>query len=129
MVRFLRRFFTSKTPRNARLFAGFSARGARMSHKVRTDKDFIKDFKVLVGKAGLPAAKMKRVTNHSFRAGGATDNFVAGVSAEVIKAQGGWTTYCFLIYCRPTAEHKWRVAATLMAAMRLARRPARSDFE
>ena len=30
MVRFLRRFFTSKTPRDARLFAGFSARGARM---------------------------------------------------------------------------------------------------
>ena len=58
-----------------------------------------------------------RVTNHSFRAGGATDCFVGGLSAEFIKAQGGWKTYCFRIYVRPAAQHRWRVAAQLMASV------------
>ena len=60
----------------------------------------------------------KRVTNHSFRAGGATDYFVAGLSAELIKQQGGWAGYTFLIYVRPAKEHKWRVAASLLTALR-----------
>ena len=106
---------------DATLFFAFSAKGHPLRHKVSSDKDFIKRFKPLVIAAGMPAADQKRVSNHSFRAGGATDYFVAGMSAEAIKAQGGWTTYCFLIYVRSAAEHVWRVAAQMLKAIRHAR--------
>ena len=122
MVEYINRFHTGGG--DAVLFFDFDALGRPQRHRRRSDKQFMRRFKPLVLTAGLPPADAKRVTNHSFRAGGATDYFVAGMSAEAIKAQGGWTTYCFLIYVRPAAEHIWRVAARMVSAIRSARQPA-----
>ena len=71
-------------------------------------------------RVGMADSDLQRVSNHSFRAGGATDYFVSGLSAERIKLQGGWSTYCFLIYVRPADEHRWRVASALLGALRRA---------
>ena len=120
MIEYINRFHADGNG-DATLFFAISASGHPLRHKRSDDKTFLKRFKPLVIAAGMPAKDQKRVSNHSFRAGGATDYFVAGMSAEAIKAQGGWTTYCFLIYVRPAAEHIWRVAAQMLKAIRHAR--------
>ena len=120
MVEYISRFHSGGGG-DARLFFDISDAGFPLRHRARSDKDFMNVFKPLVASVGLPPKDVKRVTNHSFRAGGATDYFVSGMSAESIKAQGGWTTYCFLIYVRPAAEHIWRVAARMVTALSGAR--------
>ena len=91
--------------------------------KPQTDKDFIGLFKEQLSAAGMGDAELKQVSNHSFRAGGATDCFVAGLTAEMIKQIGGWRTYSFLVYIRPAGDHKYKVAARFMQALRAARAP------
>ena len=89
--------------------------------KPASDAYFIKRLKAKLRAAGMSKADMQRVSNHSLRAGGATDFSVAGLSHEAIKAQGGWTSYCFLLYVRPAKEHRWRVAVDIMRAVSVAR--------
>ena len=97
-----------------------SIRQAAARPGAKTDVGFIKDVKALMRRAGMPMAH--RITNHSFRGGGATDWSCAGMAAEFIMRQGGWTSMCFLIYIRPSGEHAWRTASALIKAAASLRR-------
>ena len=52
--------------------------------------------------AGVP--HHKKVMPHSFRIGGATALFAAGVTAEEIKTMGRWSSDVYRIYCRLSKE-------------------------
>jgi len=47
---------------------------------------------------------LDHVSGHSFRIGGAVALLLAGVSAEVVAATGGWTSLAFLLYWRRMEE-------------------------
>ena len=69
------------------------------------DKTFIKSVRPILAAAGMTDADVKRFSSHSLRAGGATDLSVANMSQDFIRAQGGWTSDCFMIYVRPQTFH------------------------
>ena len=124
MVKYINRFHGGRKG-DCALFFRFHGRGANarpMRHRPASDKYFIEALKGALSSARfLTPAELRKVSNHSLRAGGATDFFVNGVSAELIRAQGGWRTFCFLVYVRPAREHRWKVAAQMVQALRAAR--------
>jgi integrase len=68
-------------------------------------------------KAVGAALKLKGVTTHSLRAGGATDLLQGGASFEAVQRAGRWTSFCFLIYNRPSpAEITAQLAAAFLAS-------------
>ena len=79
------------------------------------DKVFIKTVRPLLLAAGMHDDDVKRFTSHSLRAGGATDNSVANMSQDFIRAQGGWTSDCFMIYVRPQTFHSHFTAQRIAA--------------
>ena len=66
----------------------------------------------------MPPRDLRRVSNHSFRAGGATDWSIGGMGDEFIKQQGGWSGPTYRIYVRPMAHHAFRTAARMLDASR-----------
>ena len=124
MVKYINRFH-SKQRGDCVLFFEFHGKGKNatpLRHKPSSDKSFMKALKAALETTKLLSPdELRRVSNHSLRAGGATDFFVNGVTAELIRAQGGWRTFCFLIYVRPQREHRWKVAAQMVSALRSAR--------
>ena len=81
------------------------------------DAEFVRAFRSRLVIAGMPDAKLRRVTNHSFRAGGATDWSVGGLSEMEIAAQGGWTSRALRVYIRPQEHHAHGRAVRIQAAM------------
>lgn len=61
---------------------------------------------------GLDASKFSA---HSFRRGGASFAFEAGVPAELIKVQGDWQSDAYLVYLEMTDTQK-QAAVTRMAS-------------
>jgi integrase len=53
-------------------------------------------MKQLMAKIGVPAAS---ISGHSLRRGGATYAYQSGVDGRSIKAQGDWSSECWMIYC------------------------------
>jgi hypothetical protein len=58
--------------------------------------------------AGVP--HHEKVMPHSFRIGGATALFAAGVTAEEIKTMGRWSSDVYRIYCRLSKERLLRLS-------------------
>lgn len=124
MIAFIDRFHAGATGERVLFFQFSGAKGKRraLKHRPANDKYFLKGLKQSLERvSAFTADKLKKISNHSLRAGGATDFFVSGVTAELIRAQGGWRTFCFLIYVRPQREHRWKVAAQMVQALRAAR--------
>ena len=69
------------------------------------DAEFVRAFRSRLVIAGMPDGQLKKVTNHSFRAGGATDWSVGGLSEMEIAAQGGWASRALRVYIRPQEHH------------------------
>ena len=82
--------------------------------KASTDAQFISMTKQMLEEVGMKPEDLRHITNHSLRAGGATDWSSAGMSDTFIGDQGGWTSRCFRIYIRPTAVHCWSSAVTMI---------------
>lgn len=116
MFAYLKRFFDDDSPASAILFPAIDSNGWKRRKRANSDADFIKQFKPYLKQAGMEGTHLRRVTNHSFRAGGATDWTVAGMGADFVKQQGGWTSSCYMIYVRPTAVHCWTQAVRLIKA-------------
>ena len=120
MVAYINRFHGDSTTEQ-RLFFEFEGAGHKaipLRHRASSDKRFMSGLKAALKRSQWSSAEeLSRVTNHSLRAGGCTDMFVAGLPAELIRAIGGWATFCFLIYVRPQKDHKWKVAAQLVQAV------------
>ena len=98
------------------------ASGAIDGDATTTDAQFIRFFVAQCRTAGMDDAARKKVTNHSFRAGGATDASVGGASETEIAAQGGWTSRALRRYIRPQAHHARTRAVRMSAAFRSALR-------
>lgn len=90
--------------------------------KTTTDAQFARKFCALCKVAGMGDTALKKVTNHSFRAGGATDASVGGATETEIAAQGGWTSRALRCYIRPQAHHSRTRAVRMMAAIHAALR-------
>ena len=63
----------------------------------------------------MSGAELAKVSNHSLRAGGATDWSVV-MPADFIGAQGGWTSWTYIIYIRPSTQHRRRTAQAMAGA-------------
>ena len=50
--------------------------------------------------AGLADDVVKRITGHSFRAGGATDYLLAGTPSIWVQQQGRWKSDAYMLYLR-----------------------------
>jgi integrase len=87
-----------------------------------SDAQFVRLVVAQCKVAGMTGADSARVSNHSFRAGGATDASVGGCSEADIGAQGGWTSRSLRGYIRPQAHHARGRAVRLQAAVRAALR-------
>ena len=98
------------------LFPLITGAGVVDESKPATAGMFIKEFVRRLRYSGMTVAKCKRVSNHSFRAGGATDWSASGMSDTFIAQQGGWTTDCFRRYIRPTRLHRLTQAARALRA-------------
>ena len=107
----------SSAPPSAILFPIIDQTSGRLlESQTASDARFIKEFKCRVEAAGMKPKDAKNVSNHSFRAGGATDWSTGGMDENFVQAQGGWTSRCFRIYIRPATHHFFRTAARLVAA-------------
>jgi hypothetical protein len=56
----------------------------------------VSGMKQLMTRIGVPASS---VSGHSLRRGGATFAYQSGVDGKSIKAQGDWSSDCWMIYC------------------------------
>lgn len=88
--------------------------GARSLRPLRYDA-FIARFKSLIAALGLNPAVY---SGHSFRRGGATFARDAGISDEVIKALGDWTSEAWLKYISATQRLRIKAAGLLARAVR-----------
>lgn len=77
-------------PANSPLFSYLSLHGWRCL----TKKNFLAHCNTVWSAAGLPT------TGHSFRIGGTTEFLLAGVSPDIVKALGRWSSDAFLRYWR-----------------------------
>lgn len=59
--------------------------------------DFLKEH---LSHVGLSPSQLALFTSHSFRAGGATDLHLRGVSVEEIMRRGRWKSTIYKIYIR-----------------------------
>ncbi len=85
---------------------------------------FVSAVKRLAGLIGLDPA---RFAGHSFRRGGATFAFRAGVSGELIQLQGDWRSDAYLAYLELSPMHRLQVSRAMQAAIaRLGRRQRRA---
>ena len=115
LLAYLRRLRTGRGD-TALLFPYIDRRGVVHEGVPFTDADFIKNFKVYLSLAGMDDKRLRRVSNHSFRSGGASDWSIGGMPADFIKRQGGWTSDCYKLYVRPTALHAFTAAVHMAAA-------------
>ena len=105
------------------LFSLIDDQGVVHAGKPATDAQFITAFTAALRSAGMAPEALKSVTNHSFRAGGATDWSVGGLSEALIALQGGWTSLALRVYIRPQGRHALARAAAMLAATRAALHP------
>jgi integrase len=84
--------------------------------RTTTDETFVRGFIRQLKTAGMSAAALKKVSNHSFRAGGATDMSVGGLDEATIAVQGGWTSRALRVYIRPQAHHTMARSIAMLAA-------------
>jgi hypothetical protein len=110
------RFLSGAAP-SAKLFARISPHGELHPTLHSTDRQFITAIRVVAARCGMVPEQVKHVTSHSFRAGGATDYSVAGMSPAFISAQGGWLSPCWMIYVRPERQHHWSTARRLCESL------------
>ena len=98
---------------------GSSVPGILLLHFVHKDKIkwltksiFINVFRHLVNLAGIPDAS--GFTGHSFRRGGASWAFQAGVPGELIQVCGDWASDAYKKYLEFSMQNKLDLAALLM---------------
>ena len=83
----------------------------------QTDAQFLVLLKQQLTAAHMQPHQLLRVSNHSLRAGGATD-WSVDMPADFIGAQGGWASPTYLIYIRPADLHRQRTARAMAGAAR-----------
>lgn len=76
-----------------------------------TQSLFIKHFRLLLSKAGIPHATCFR--GHSFRRGGASWAFQAGVPGEVIQICGDWLSDAYKLYLEFSMHSKLIMASSM----------------
>ena len=102
------------------LFPDIDAHSSVDPSTASSDASFIKGFHHLLTVAGMSDAALRKVSNHSFRAGGATDWSVGGLSELEIAEQGGWTSRALRAYIRPQTHHAMGRAARIVSAIPVA---------
>ncbi|KAH7926292.1 hypothetical protein BV22DRAFT_983550, partial [Leucogyrophana mollusca] len=83
--------FVNALPADAPLFAFSSPSGLRCL----TKRKFLARCNSIWSAAGIPT-----LSGHSFRIGGTTTLLLSGVSPDVVKAMGRWSSDAFLRYWR-----------------------------
>ena len=71
-----------------------------------TYRSFTSNLRSLLASAGLAS---KSYSGHSFRRGGATFAFKAGVPGELIKLHGDWVSDAYLLYLNVSLQQKFSV--------------------
>ena len=119
---YLHRVFGRRVPRGDSIimFPPIAASGLIKREQFINDKTFVAMVRRVAAHTTLSQEDVPRITAHSFRAGGATDLAAGGATSEQIKAQGGWSTECYMVYVRMTRTHKRLMARHLGAALRTA---------
>jgi len=94
----------------------FPARpGSRASAPATRKRQFVSRVQDLLAAAGFVSAEF---SGHSFRSGGATDLWAAGVDPRSIQLQGRWRSDAFWLYVRDNpAEHASRVRAAFSSCL------------
>ena len=119
LLAYLRRLRTGCSG-DALLFPRINRDGTISELEAETDADFIRKFKIYLSLAGMDQVRLAKVSNHSFRAGGATDWSVGGLSEMEIAEQGGWTSRALRRYIRPQGHHAHGRAVRMRAAIPVA---------
>ena len=73
-----------------------------------TQETFLRHFRRMLAKAAIPDPDT--FTCHSFRRGGASWAFRAGLPGELIQLFGDWSSDCYKLYLDVSNEHKWAFA-------------------
>ena len=105
---------------NALLFPLVEEDGRVRWDEAPDDGVFIRGFIRCLRIAGMSDTELAKVSNHSFRAGGATDWSVGGLSEMEIAEQGGWTSRALRRYIRPQGHHAHGRAVRMRAAIPVA---------
>jgi hypothetical protein len=87
----LKHFRVNRLPRSSPLFAYKSSKGPQVLTKAK----FLRRCNDIWSPLGFP-----RATGHCFRIGGTTQLLLAGVSPDVVKVTGRWSSDSFLRYWR-----------------------------
>jgi hypothetical protein len=87
----LKHFRVNRLPRSSPLFAYQSSRGPQVLTKAK----FLRRCNDIWSPLGFP-----RATGHCFRIGGTTQLLLAGISPDVVKVAGRWSSDSFLRYWR-----------------------------
>ena len=90
----------------------------------RLKEDFIRNIKNWIIKIGHDPSKY---AGHSFRAGGATDLFEAGVDPRTIQLSGRWASDCFWLYVRDNPEKRAETVRNALVKLN-ANKELREDF-
>ena len=80
-----------------------------------TKSTFIHTFRGLLLKAGVP--DIAAYTGHSFRRGGASWAFQAGIPGELIQVCGDWASDAYKKYLEFSMQNKLDLAALLMRGL------------
>ena len=80
-----------------------------------TKSNFIHTFRGLLLTAGIPDAAA--YTGHSFRRGGASWAFQAGIPGELIQVCGDWASDAYKKYLEFSMQNKLDLAALLMRGL------------
>lgn len=86
-------FFTPQAPPNSQAFMFLSS--PELQYKIFTYSIFLKKFRAILLSLGLPA---KDYACHSFRRGGASFSFQAGIPVDLIKSLGDWHSDAVFLY-------------------------------
>ena len=98
-------------PPDAHAFA-FQAAGGEL--RPLTHRVFVAAIKRLAALSGLDAALY---AGHSFRRGGASFAFAAGVSGELLQAHGDWRSDAYLVYLELSEEQRLEVSRAMQRAL------------
>ena len=94
---------------HAFVYPGDGRRLRALSHGV-----FVASIKALATRSGLDSSLY---AGHSFRRGGATFAFAAGVRGELVQAQGDWRSDAYLAYLELSDVHRVQTSRAMQRAL------------
>ena len=85
--------------------------------RAASSKDFVREAQARARMAHMAEEAIARITGHSWRAGGATDQLLAGMPETFIMKQGRWLSDAFRVYFRLSRSVLASLSGRLMQSM------------